>query len=69
MKKIPIAEQNKETKGSAAARKMSIAMLVLLLVISRGAAWWGALLTLHTYVQPKLEPKGFRIFGFRLSRD
>jgi hypothetical protein len=52
-----------ETKGSAAARKMSIVMMLLFVFVLHGL---GALLTMHTYVRPKPAREGFRIFGFRL---
>jgi hypothetical protein len=54
-----------ETKGSAAARKMSILMMVLCAVTGS----FGALFTLHTYVRPKPVREGFRIFGFQLANS
>jgi hypothetical protein len=55
-----------ETKGSAAARKMSIVMMLLFALVGRGAAWWAALLTLctHTFGQSqRLKALGYSVFG------
>jgi hypothetical protein len=50
-----------ETKGSAAARKSGILMMIALGLTGS----WGLMLTLHTYVRPSPPPPpGLRIFGF-----
>jgi len=56
-----------ETKQSSAAWKTSILMIVALLAAGRGLAWLILIFTLHSYVRPKPNADGFRVFGFRLG--
>jgi hypothetical protein len=57
-----------ETKGSVAAWKASMLMMAALVLMLRGLGPLAALLTLHTYVRPRAQADGFRLFGFRLGR-
>jgi hypothetical protein len=50
-----------ETDGARAAKKTSIAMAIIFLLL----AGFGPLLTLHVYVKRSSPiPPGFRLFGF-----
>jgi hypothetical protein len=50
-----------ETKNAKAAKKMSVVMGIAFLL----TGYFGALLTMHTYVKPSPPPaRGVRVFGF-----